>query len=88
MKEPDRYKINRNSMMATKNKDIKKDKSSSERQPKQHHNMSLNEFGFTVDMTVVLKAGFRVWVKGAKNGVGSHTKSEWKKLYQQFLTSK
>lgn len=72
--------------MATKKKDIKKDKSSSEK-PKQYHNMSLNEFGITVDMSVVLKAGFRVWVKGAKNGVGSHTKSEWKKLYQQFLTS-
>ena len=72
--------------MATNKKDIKKIKSSSEK-PKQHHNMSLNEFGITVDMTVVLKAGFRVWVKGAKNGVGSHTKSEWKKLYQQFLTS-
>ena len=70
--------------MATK-KDIKKDKLSSE--PKQYHNMSLNEFGITVDMSVVLKAGFRVWVKGAKNGVGSHTKSEWEKLYQQFLTS-
>lgn len=71
--------------MSTNTKNIKKDESISE--PKQHHRMSLSEFGITADMSVVVKAGFRVWVKGAKNGVGSHTLPEWKKLYQQFLTS-
>ena len=57
-------------------------------EPKKDHKMSLSEFGVIVGMSIVVKAGFRVWVKGAKNGVGSHTQPEWDKLYKQFLTSK
>jgi len=60
----------------------------SENKSQKHHRKSMNEFASTVDMSVVMKAGFRVWVRGAKNGVGTHTQEDWEKLYKQFLTSK
>lgn len=50
------------------------------------HMISLTEFASGEKIEKFAVAGFRVWITREKNkNINTRTRSDWKKLYKQFL---
>lgn len=51
------------------------------------HKISLTEFANDEKIEKFIIAGFRVWLTREKKiGINTRTRSDWKKLYKQYLS--